>query len=65
MALQPPQARGANPRLALTTAPIISAAASNDVAGVRWALEREGTHVDALADWRGARRGGPAGGPAG
>lgn len=35
----------------LSTAPVAAAAASNDVVGVRWALERDGAPVDLLGDW--------------
>jgi hypothetical protein len=35
----------------LSTAPVAAAAASNDVVGVRWALERDGATVDLLGDW--------------
>lgn len=49
----PPPPRDSTPRqrVSLATSPVMSAAASNDVAGVRWALEREGGNPDALLDW--------------
>lgn len=50
----PPPSRDApRQRVSLATSPILAAAASNDVAGVRWALEREGGSPDALLDWCG------------
>ena len=37
--------------MSLSTAPILAAAASNDVAAIRWLVERERARVDQLGDW--------------
>ena len=44
--------------MSLSTAPILAAAASNDVAAIRWLVERERARVDQLGDWS-APEGGP------
>lgn len=37
--------------MSLSTSPILAAAASNDLQGVRWLVERENVPVDQIGDW--------------
>jgi hypothetical protein len=37
--------------MSLSTSPILAAAASNDLQGVRWLAEREAVHLDMIGDW--------------
>ena len=38
--------------MSLSTSPILAAAASNDLQGIRWLIEREGVPVDLMGDLR-------------
>jgi len=37
--------------MSLSTSPILAAAASNDLQGVRWLVEREAIPLDMIGDW--------------
>ena len=47
--------------MSLSTSPVLAAAASNDLAQVRWLLERENVPVDFMGDWYAEPRNGGKG----
>jgi len=55
------QARDDDDDMSLSTSPVLAAAASNDLAQVRWLLERESVPVDFMGDWYAEPRNGGKG----